>query len=104
MTRALVAVPLAGLGMVGLLLWGLGFRLEFWDARDFIALIHGGGLCAVGFVALWRRLGFPRTTRALPGAALCVAMLCAYAWVWVPPVQPLVAWWVRHVSMFRFPA
>ncbi len=97
--------PLVGLAALGYLLWALRFRLDLWPAWRFVILVWiavASALLGTGAAfraaALTRELVPLRWARTLVWIAVTLILL----WAWFPPMERLVGWWIRQVTMFRF--
>lgn len=100
-----LAAPILGGACFATLIWALNLRLDRWDASAFVLLIYGSALSAVvGSVAAWKQRNDPPLPESIEALRqmLWLAVVIAFLWVWVPPVQDLVGWAMRQASMFRF--
>lgn len=105
--RALaIILPVIGVGCVTLLIWGLSARLDRWDIREYVLLIYTVAACTVGSSLVAWRLVKMGTREVVPLGALrwllWAVVVITFFWVWFPPVERFVGWWIRQVTMFRF--
>lgn len=92
-----------GLGCMCFLVWGLALRLDRWEARSFILCIWGAVVCAVVATVLsWRDRVPLLDSERLSRIGLWMAVTGGLLWVWVPPIQRMVGWWIRQTSMLIF--
>jgi len=103
---AALGSALVGIACVGILIWGVTRRLNYWDIQPFVLLIYGACLSAISASLLTvtgrRRGGSWLEISRSPRALLWMAVTLMLLWVWFPPTADLVTWWVRKVSWFKF--
>jgi uncharacterized membrane protein YoaK (UPF0700 family) len=100
--------PILGAGLAGWLGWGLMHQRNYWAASDFVLLFYGTLLCVAAAQvasAVLRRRGMqppPPLVRELL-FLLSACALVAVLWVWCTPVlQPVVGWWTRQITIWKF--
>ena len=100
--------PVVGFGLGAWLVWAFAARHDDWNAWSFALLFYGGVICTVAAhvaALLARRRGetAPPEFATELRRALSAVVLVAVLWVWCKPVmEPVVGWWMRQSSMWRF--
>ena len=100
--------PIAGIGCVAVLLWGVAFRSDMWSARTFVLLFYGALACTIAAYAasLWiarRRWPPVRSWSTDVRGVLFFFTLAFGCWAWLPFLaRPLVGWLMRMAAVLRF--